>query len=447
MNVTEVCKKEIYVEDGSKVISGTLIGLNEKGKEIYSSKIGVVQEINGSLYVLGEEVSLDCKTGSEFYGKEGEIFPKGQTILNYDSHNNLIVAESEGIIKFVDFIFDVNIVKTEAGQLKVKQLKSDKNQPIINIVDKDDPEKVLQTYHAVPGSVISVEDGQEVKVGEIIIKIPKGKTTQVDIVSGLPRVNNLFEARLPKNKAILAVVDGKVIFGEVKRTKRVIYIEDEFGNKHEHKIPIHQNLKVRDGDFINAGDPLSDGEVDPNDILSIKGIYEFSAYLLNEIQKVYRGQGVNINDKHISIIVRQMLKKVRIDDVGDTSFVLKQIVDREEFFAENEKIIESGGVPAKASPALLGITKASLNIRSFISAASFQETTRVLTNAAIKGEIDPLRGLKENVIVGRLIPAGTGAYVLDSINIYKNEKGDIISDQNLLFGKNDFFLSGSSKLG
>lgn len=446
-NLSKECDGELYVKDGDKVITDTIVGTDKKGKEILADRIGNIVKIKDQVYILGEENIVYTKAGSILFGKEGDIFPAKETLLSYDTHSDLIVAESKGKIKFIDFLIDVNVRRVEANQLKVSQIIGEKNQPKIQIVNKDNEEEVLQTYLCLPNSLIVVEEGEEVEVGDVVIKIPKGKTTQVDIVSGLPKVNNLFEARSPKNKAVLAQVDGKVIFGEMKRTKRTIYIEDEFGNRHEHKVPNHLNLKVRDGDDVFAGQELSDGEIDPEDILNIKGIYEFSAYLLNEIQKVYRGQGVNINDKHISIIVRQMLKKVRIDDVGDTSFVVRQIVDREEFYQENERIIANGGVPAKARPALLGITKASLNIRSFISAASFQETTRVLTNAAIKGEADPLKGLKENVIVGQKIPAGTGFKLYDRISIYKEQKGDIVQDQSLLFEKNDYFNTTNPKFG
>ncbi len=436
---------EIFVSKDEKVIMDTIIGKNEKGKEITADFNGVVKEIDGKLCIIGEETSLDCKAGAIFYSSEGHRHKAGEVLLDYDSHNDLVVAESVGKIKFVDFIMDVNIKKIDSNHLKVSQIVNEKNQPRITIVDPNDEEKVLQSYLAMPNSIIIVKEGDNVEIGDIVIKIPKGRAKQVDIVSGLPRVNNMFEARSPKNKTILATVDGTVQFGDVKRTKRVINIIDDFGVKHEHKIPIHQNLKVRDGDYVIAGKELADGEIDPHDILYIKGIYEFSAYLLNEIQRVYRGQAVSINDKHISIIIRQMLKKVRIEDVGDTSFVLKQVVDREEFYQENENIVEKGGAPAKALPALLGITRASLRIRSFISAASFQETTRVLTAAAIRGEKDPLRGLKENVIVGQKIPAGTGFKFYDDIVIYKEKEGDIDYNYGQLFEKNDYFKNKKNK--
>jgi|YNPMSStandDraft_1061717.scaffolds.fasta_scaffold00043_46 DNA-directed RNA polymerase subunit beta' len=437
-NISEECSFEIYVKDGEKVIKDTIIGKDNKGNEVYSGFVAVVKEINGNLYLISEDIVVNAKCGSKLFVKEKEILKANKTLLEFDSHNDLIVAENDGKVKFVDFIYDVNYKLTEQNQIKISQILNEKNQPKINIVDLNNEENILLSYLALPNSIVVVKDEEIIKKGQIVIKIPKGKTTQVDIVSGLPRVNNLFEARSPKNKAVLSIVEGRVKFGEIKRLKRIIYVEDELGNIHEHKISVNANLKVRDGDYVYAGQELCDGEIDPYDVLQIKGIFEFSAFLLNEIQKVYRGQGVNINDKHISIIIRQMLRKIRIEDVGDTSFVLNQLVDRDEFLEENEKIVANGGIPAKGRPALLGITKASLSIKSFISAASFQETTRVLTNAAIKGEEDPLKGLKENVIVGQKIPAGTGFRTYRFVKIFKEKEGDINLDLDKVYERKSF---------
>ncbi len=437
-DINNACASKIEVSDGEKVIADTILGYDENNKVVKSNHIGIIKKVGHHLYLTGDEISIDARTGSVFYGKEKEIFPADKVLLLSDMHNDITIAEQNGIVKFENVILNVNAKQIEGGYIKISQLLNDKRQPKLLICDPDNPENILITYHLQSKSIITVKDGDSIKIGDAIIKLPKEKTTQEDIVSGLPKVTSLFEARKPKKKAVLAQVDGIVKFGESKRTKKVILIEDDFGKIYEHLIPGFMNVKVREGDRIKAGYPITDGEPDPYDVLSINGIFEFSAYLLNEIQKVYREQGVNINDKHIAIIVRQMTKKVTIEEVGDTSFVLKQIVDREEFFEVNEKVIKEGGVPAKASPALEGIKKAALG-RSFLSSASFQETTKVLTNAAIRGETDFLRGLKENVIIGQRIPAGTEIKNYKNIKIYDKDKGDI--DFNI----DDIFKSSNIK--
>ena len=240
--------------------------------------------------------------------------------------------------------------------------------------------------------------------------MPRESTKTKDITGGLPRVSELFEARVPKDPAVISEYDGRVEFGkDYKGKKRIIvHPEDENLNPVEYLVPRWRQASVREGDIVAKGDILIEGNKDPHDILKVLGVEELANYLVNEIQDVYRLQGVKINDKHIEIIVRQMLQKVRVDAPGDTTFLTGEQVDRLDFKEENERVIKEGGRPATASPVLQGITKASLQTRSFISAASFQETTRVLTEAAITGKVDRLRGLKENVLVGRLIPAGTG---------------------------------------
>ncbi|MFN3411278.1 MAG: DNA-directed RNA polymerase subunit beta', partial [Exilispira sp.] len=447
-NITNACASKVEVTDQAKVITDTILGYDENNKVVKSNYIGIVKKVGHHLYLMGDEISIDARTGSLFYGKEGEIFPADELLLRTDTHNDITLAEHDGIVKFENVILNVNAKLIEGGLLKVSQLLNDKRQPKLYICDINNPENILTTYHLQSKSIIMVKDGEKISVGDTIIKLPKEKTTQEDIVSGLPKVTSLFEARKPKKKAILAQVDGIVKYGESKRTKKVIIIEDDFGKLYEHLIPGFMNVKVREGDKVRAGTPLTDGEPDPYDVLSINGIFEFSAYLLNEIQKVYREQGVNINDKHIAIIVRQMTKKVTIEEVGDTNFVLKQIVDREEFFEVNEKVIKEGGVPAKASPALEGIKKAALG-RSFLSSASFQETTKVLTNAAIRGETDYLRGLKENVIIGQRIPAGTGIKNYKNIKIYEKKKGDIEFNIDDIFQTSVFksFFPESNKFG
>ena len=256
---------------------------------------------------------------------------------------------------------------------------------------------------------MNVADGAGVTPGQVLARIPRETTKTQDITGGLPRVVELFEARRPKAPAVVAEIDGNVEFGEIVKGLRKVYVKNEESDEmREYSLPRGAHINVREGDSVKAGEPLVDGAVDPHDILDILGERELQEYLVNEIQEVYRLQGVNINDKHIEVIARQMMRWVKVEEVGDTGFIVGAQIDRFKFQNENAKIIEGGGLPANGRPLLLGITKASLSTDSFISAASFQETTRVLTEAAINGAVDHLRGLKENVIMGRLIPAGTG---------------------------------------
>jgi DNA-directed RNA polymerase subunit beta' len=244
--------------------------------------------------------------------------------------------------------------------------------------------------------------------GDVLAKIPRETTKTKDITGGLPRVAELFEARKPKEHAIINEIDGTIEFGGYVKGMRKIIVRNDMGDAKEYLIPKGKHVNVQEGDWVKAGEPLMDGSANPHDILDIKGPKELQTYLVDEVQEVYRLQGVTINDKHIEVIVRQMLRKVRVEDTGDTDFLAGSQVDKFIFAEENEKVTEKGGKPAVAKPVLLGITRAALTTESFISAASFQETTRVLTEASINGKVDHLLGLKENVIVGRLIPAGTG---------------------------------------
>jgi DNA-directed RNA polymerase subunit beta' len=312
----------------------------------------------------------------------------------------------------------------------------EKRQPRIEI--RDEKNKVLKSYQmpvranllvadydewkkkrgAAAGLTKPQEEKEHVRVapGDIIAKIPRETTKTKDITGGLPRVVELFEARKPRETAVMTEIDGTVKFGPITKGLRRVIVEAPDGEKREYSIPRGVHINVQEGDLVKAGEPLMDGPLNPHDILAVRGIEELQRYLVNEIQEVYRLQGVNINDKHIEVIVRQMLRWVRIKEVGDTEFLLEDMVDRFRFQDENERVMAEGGQAAQAEPLLLGITKASLSTESFISAASFQETTRVLTEAAISGKVDYLRGLKENVIMGRLIPAGTG------MEFYRNIK-------------------------
>ncbi|MBT7446454.1 MAG: DNA-directed RNA polymerase subunit beta', partial [Tateyamaria sp.] len=266
------------------------------------------------------------------------------------------------------------------------------------------------TYPMSVDAVLSVEDSDEVKAGDVIARIPREGAKTKDITGGLPRVAELFEARRPKDNAIIAEIDGYVRFGKDYKNKRRIAIEpaDETLEKVEYMVPKGKHIPVVEGDFVQKGDYIMDGNPAPHDILAIMGVEALANYMINEVQEVYRLQGVKINDKHIEVIVRQMLQKWEIQDSGDTTLLKGEHVDKQEFDEANEKALSKKGRVAKGEPILLGITKASLQTRSFISAASFQETTRVLTEASVQGKRDKLVGLKENVIVGRLIPAGTG---------------------------------------
>ena len=270
-----------------------------------------------------------------------------------------------------------------------------------------------------------VEHGVNVNAGIVLAKIPRGAEKTKDITGGLPRVAELFEARTPKDAATLTAVDGTVTIGDTVKNKRKIIVTEEDGAQKEYSIPVSKFLRVQDKDWIAKGEKIDDGPVDPHEILRIKGPRELQKFLVNEIQEVYRLQGVAINDKHIEVIVRQMLRKVRLTDQGDSNFVIEQVVDKFDFIEENERVLQEGGKPATAIPVLMGITKAALNTESFISAASFQETTRVLTDAAIKGKVDYLRGLKENVIIGHLIPAGTGVRIYDEVDVFQEIPGDL----------------------
>ena len=264
---------------------------------------------------------------------------------------------------------------------------------------------------------LMVQDGEEVHAGDVLAKIPRATTKTKDITGGLPRVVELFEARKPRETRRHREINGIVKYGEIAKGMRKVYVEAKTARQQEYSIPRGVHINVQEGERVRAGDPLMDGPLNPHDILAVLGEKELQKYLVNEIQEVYRLQGVNINDKHLEVIFRQMMRWVKVEDIGDTEFLPEEEVDKFRFREENDRIIAEGGRPATGRPLLLGITKASLSTDSFISAASFQETTRVLTEAAINGKVDYLRGLKENVIMGRLIPAGTGMEYYRSIEL------------------------------
>jgi DNA-directed RNA polymerase subunit beta' len=349
--------------------------------------------------------------GAHMFVTDGQSIDADQPLFDWDVYNVPVVTEKSGTVRFVD-IKDKVTVRDEVDDttgLKLLVIMEDRNkelQPAIDILDQSGTK--LAHYPLPTGARLEVRDGQEVVAGDPMVKTRREGTKTRDITGGLPRVSELFEARRPKDAAVVSEIDGRVEFGGVSRGMRKVIVRGETGDTREYQIPQGRHLHVQEGSAVRAGDRLTEGPINPHDILRIKGIEEVQEYLVNEIQEVYRLQGVRIDDKHIEVIVRQMLQKVRIEDPGDTTFLEGEAVDRLAVIRENDRIIKEGQQAATFQPLLLGITKASLSTESFISAASFQETTRVLTEAAIHGKIDNLRGLKENVIIGHLIPAGTG---------------------------------------
>src|ERR1700690_1660704 len=341
--------------------------------------------------------------------KDGEHVKLGQLLAEWDPYTYSILTEIGGTVQFKDLQEGITLNEevdevTGLSRWVGADAPDEKRQPTFVVKGT----KGSKRYLLPRGAHLMIQDGDEVGPGDVLAKIPKESTRTKDITGGLPRVVELFEARKPRETAIISEIDGVVRFGEVSKGQRKIYVTADNGDEKEYSVPRGIHVNVQEGERLRAGDPLMDGPLNPHDILAVLGEKELQSYLVNEIQEVYRLQGVAISDKHIEVIVRQMLRWVRIDEVGDTNFLLEQQVDRFRFREEKERVINNGGRPAVGRPLLLGITKASLSTDSFISAASFQETTRVLTEAAINGAVDQLRGLKENVIVGRLIPAGTG---------------------------------------
>ncbi|MCH8686007.1 DNA-directed RNA polymerase subunit beta' [Pedomonas mirosovicensis] len=368
-----------------------------------------------------ERASHRIAYGARLLKKEGEQATKGERLVEWDPYTRPIITEKAGVVKYQDLIEGVSLAENtdEATGITSKvvvdwkaQPKSGDLRPRITLLDESDGAAEAARYFLAVDAILSVNDGDKVHAGDVIARIPLEAAKTRDITGGLPRVAELFEARKPKDHGIIAQATGRVEFGKDYKTKRRIIIRPEDGaDPVEYLIPKGKHISVQEGDFIHKGEYLLDGNPDPHDILDVLGVEALANYLVNEIQEVYRLQGVKINDKHIEVIVRQMLQKVEITKSGDSTLLPGEQIDREEMDEINAKLVAEGREPAEGKPILLGITKASLQTRSFISAASFQETTRVLTEASVQGKVDRLNGLKENVIVGRLIPAGTGAGV------------------------------------
>lgn len=399
----------------------------------------VVMNRNGSI-VIQDEQGREKERYKIVYGaklkvKDGQRVPEGHTLVEWDPYTTSILTEVSGKIAFGDIIEGVTVQEktdevTGLVQRVIMEHREEKLQPRISIKDIKDQKKTIGRYLLPAGAHIAVSEGEAVSAGDIIAKIPRETTKTKDITGGLPRVAELFEARRPHEKAIIAEINGVIKLGGFVQGKRVVTIIGDDGEKRDYLIPRGKHVSVHDGDRVKAGEPLMDGVVDPHDILNVLGVEELQKYLVNEVQEVYRLQGVQINDKHIEIIVRQMMKHLIIEDAGDTDFLVGEQIPKNVFMRKNEEVISEGGKPAKGRPTLLGITKSSLSTESFISAASFQETTRVLTEVAVSSKVDYLKGLKENVIMGRLIPAGTGVRKYRNINIetekqIENEKKEV----------------------
>ena len=450
--------------DGLRTVATT----NNEG-----TKVNIVIGRTGEVRIMDVKndrllITNNVPYGSTLQVKDGQVVKKGDVICTWDPFNNVIVAEQNGKIKF-DNILEGFTYRDEADEQtghreKVVIESKDKTKiPTVIVEGKDH-----RQYNLPVGSHISIEEGDDVRAGQVLVKIPRVLGKLRDITGGLPRVTELFEARNPGNPAVVCEIDGVVAFGNVKRGNREIIVEARDGAVKKYLVPLTRQILVQDGDFVKAGAPLSDGQIAPADILSIKGPFAVQEYVVNEIQEVYRLQGVKINDKHIEVIVRQMMKKVEIVDAGDTKFLEEDLEDRFDFIEENDRIYdkkvvtESGestkfkagqivtlrelreensilrrsdrklvevrdAKPATATPVLLGITKASLGVQSWISAASFQETTKVLSSAAINGKADYMMGLKENVITGHLIPAGTGQRDFENMIVGSKEEYEVLT--------------------
>jgi len=437
------------------------------------NKVQVVIGRTGEVRIMDVKNDRLLITNNIPYGatlnvKEGQQIKKGDVICSWDPFNNVVVAEIAGKIRFENIIEGITFREEADEQTghreKVVIETKDKTKIPALLVESG---KDTKTYNLPVGSHLVIEEGEEVVAGQVLVKIPRVLGKLRDITGGLPRVTELFEARNPGNPAIVSEIDGVVSFGAIKRGNREIIVTSKDDVVKKYLVPLTRQILAQEGDFVKAGAALSDGQIAPGDILTIKGPFAVQEYVVNEIQEVYRLQGVRINDKHIEVIVRQMMKKVEIIDAGDTKFLEEDLVDRFEFIDENDRIFDKKVVtepgdstkfrpgqiitlrdlreensqlrradkklievrdahPATAQPVLLGITKASLGVQSWISAASFQETTKVLSTAAIEGKTDYLLGLKENVITGHAIPAGSGMRDFENMIVGSKEEYELL---------------------
>ncbi|MGD8559837.1 MAG: DNA-directed RNA polymerase subunit beta', partial [Gammaproteobacteria bacterium] len=415
----------------------------KSGGTIRMHNIKTVQRTNGNLVAVsrsGEITVLDSHLRERErykvpYGAEISVFDDdkvepGQIVASWDPHTHPVITEVAGTIKFNDFIEGVTVQReidevTGLSSLAITDPKQRGSaakdlRPLVKLVDEKGEDLCIAgsdvpAHYVLPaGAIVIMEDGAKAEVGDVIARIPQESSKTRDITGGLPRVAELFEARKPKESAILAEISGVIGFGKETKGKRRLVITPKEGEHYEELIPKWRHITAFEGEHVEKGETIADGAPNPHDILRLLGVEEMSIYIANEVQEVYRLQGVKINDKHIEVIVRQMLRRVEIADPGDSKYLKGEQVEKAQALDVNDELMARGKEPARFDPLLLGITKASLATESFISAASFQETTRVLTEASVSGKVDYLRGLKENVIVGRLIPAGTGlAYHLE----------------------------------
>ncbi|MGV8138359.1 MAG: DNA-directed RNA polymerase subunit beta' [Mangrovibacterium sp.] len=449
----------------------TVESIDEAGK-----KILVVVGRLAELRIIDKNTRIPLSThsipyGSKLYVDNGEEVSKGQKICEWDPYNGVIITEYNGTASFDSLIDGVTFREESDEQTGFKEkviieTRDKTKNPSLRILDEAG--LVIRSYNLPVGGHISVDEGELVKAGQVLVKIPRASGKAGDITGGLPRVTELFEARNPSNPAVVAEIDGEISLGKIKRGNREIIVTSRSGDVKKYLVPLSKQILVQENDYIKAGIPLSDGAITPSDILSIKGPTAVQEYILNEVQDVYRMQGVKINDKHFEVIIRQMMRKVEIDDPGDTRFLEKQVVDKNEFLHENDwiyskkvvvepgdsdlragmiitsrrlrdensslrrrdkKLVEAReAIPATSSQILQGITRAALQTRSWLSAASFQETTKVLNEAAIQGKVDYLDGLKENVICGHLIPAGTGLKEYKNLVVGSREEYDRLVD-------------------
>jgi DNA-directed RNA polymerase subunit beta' len=405
ISAEEIAVKSLKSLDNKEFNSEEVLFKTKSGDEVRFGKKIVVKIYDESVLILENNINdYSVRVGSTFHVNKDKLVRKGNVIADFDPYNEVFITEHDGILSYAREKVDGN---------------EEKNKNLLVILSDQGEE--LERFVIVHGTVLAFPEGSNVKRGDIIARRPMAKRRTRDIIGGLPRVTELFESRKPKNIAVISKVGGIVDNIEQKKGKYLIIVRAKNGVTFSHVVPTGKNIFVRIGDKVEAGEQICDGVVSSHDILKVKGYTKVNEFLLNEIQGVYRLQGVDINEKHISVIIRQMLRKVEVVNPGDTEFISGQNVDKIRFYKENDKIIQQGGQPAKARPILMGLTKASLFTESFLSAASFQETPRVLSSAALKSARDTLDGLKENIVIGQLIPAGTGIKHYQSIKVKVNE--------------------------